>query len=133
MVPSTLKRFTKVLVLGAVVAGAAVATAGAVTRPPDATAAMTLHLNHEDTLYRDRPSVSLPSARKPVDPLAVGYLIGMGLSPSEITSWTVGSCSHAAKPASCYAILDRHTVSPPPAQAVPGEGFNWRMFALQAL
>src|SRR5262245_28864285 len=48
---------------------------------------------------------------KPVDPLAVGYLIGRGLSPSEVKSWTVGACSHATKSASCYAVLDRTIAS----------------------
>ena len=47
-----------------------------------------------------------------VDPLAVGYLIGKGLSPSEVTSWTTGACSHKVKARSCYAILER-TVAPP--------------------
>jgi hypothetical protein len=39
------------------------------------------------------------------DPLAVGYLIGQGLSPSEVTSWTTGGCSNQVKPASCYAMF----------------------------
>jgi hypothetical protein len=46
-----------------------------------------------------------------VDPLAVGYLMGRGLSPSEVKSWTVGICSRANKPASCFAALDRTTAS----------------------
>ena len=41
-----------------------------------------------------------------VDPLAVGYLIGKGLSPSQVTSWTTGACSQAVKAASCYAMLE---------------------------
>jgi hypothetical protein len=40
-----------------------------------------------------------------VDPLAVGYLIGQGLSPSEVTSWTTGDCSRRLKDVSCYAML----------------------------
>jgi hypothetical protein len=40
-----------------------------------------------------------------VDPLAVSYLTGKGLSPSEVTSWTVGACSHETRPASCYAMF----------------------------
>ena len=51
------------------------------------------------------------SSPKPVDPLAVGYLMGQGLSPSEVTSWTTGACSHEAKAASCYAMLDRSATS----------------------
>ena len=40
-----------------------------------------------------------------VDPFAVSYLIGQGLSPSEVTSWTTGACSQQVKPASCYAMF----------------------------
>src|SRR5262245_16021951 len=40
-----------------------------------------------------------------VDPLAVSYLRGQGLSSAQITSWTVGACSNQVKPASCYAAL----------------------------
>ena len=43
-----------------------------------------------------------------VDPLAVSYLTGRGLSPSEVRSWTVGACSHAVKAASCFAAFDRN-------------------------
>ena len=48
-----------------------------------------------------------------VDPLAVGYLIGQGLSPSEVTSWTTGACSQQNKPASCYAMF-KHAAAPKP-------------------
>jgi hypothetical protein len=41
-----------------------------------------------------------------VDPLAVSYLIGQGLSPSEVASWTVGACSHETRAASCYAMFE---------------------------
>jgi hypothetical protein len=47
-----------------------------------------------------------------VDPLAVSYLMGQGLSPSEVTSWTVGACSHQAKAASCYAMFRSAAASP---------------------
>ena len=47
-----------------------------------------------------------------VDPLAVSYLMGQGLSPSEVTSWTVGACSHRAKAASCYAMFRSAAASP---------------------
>jgi hypothetical protein len=46
---------------------------------------------------------------KSVDPLAVSYLMGMGLSPSQVSSWTVGACSHKAKAASCYAMFQSTT------------------------
>jgi hypothetical protein len=47
-------------------------------------------------------------ARTPVtvDPLAVGYLTGRGLSPTEVRSWTAGACSRVTKPSSCYAAID---------------------------
>jgi hypothetical protein len=45
-----------------------------------------------------------------VDPLAQSYLLGRGLSPHEVTSWTTGNCSHESKDASCYAMLD-HTAA----------------------
>ena len=43
------------------------------------------------------PIAQAGSAPK-VDPLAVSYLIGQGLSPSEVTSWTTGACSHRSRP-----------------------------------
>src|SRR5262245_53590530 len=49
--------------------------------------------------------IAQSSATPKADPLAVGYLIGKGLSPSEVTSWTTGPCSYQAKAASCYAML----------------------------
>jgi hypothetical protein len=48
-----------------------------------------------------------------VDPLAVGYLIGHGLSPSEVRSWTTGACSNQVKPATCYAMF-RSSAAPKP-------------------
>jgi hypothetical protein len=56
---------------------------------------------------------TLASDGKPVDPLAVSYLTGRGLSPSEVQSWTVGACSQASKPASCFAVLDRAVTAKP--------------------
>ena len=38
------------------------------------------------------------SSAPKVDPLAVGYLIGQGLSPSQVTSWTTGACSQRSRP-----------------------------------
>jgi hypothetical protein len=51
--------------------------------------------------------IAQSSSAPKVDPLAVGYLIGQGLSPSELTSWTTGACSHQVKAPSCYAMLGR--------------------------
>jgi len=50
--------------------------------------------------------IAQSSSAPKVDPLAVGYLIGHGLTPSEVTSWTTGACSHRVKDASCYAMLN---------------------------
>jgi hypothetical protein len=50
--------------------------------------------------------LSRQGVHKPVDPLAVSYLIGRGLSPSQVKSWTVGACSHEIKPASCLAAFE---------------------------
>lgn len=49
--------------------------------------------------------IAQSSSTPKVDPLAVSYLMGQGLSPSEVTSWTVGGCSHKVKAASCYAMF----------------------------
>ena len=38
--------------------------------------------------------IAQSSSTPKVDPLAVGYLMGQGLSPSQVTSWTTGACSH---------------------------------------
>ena len=60
--------------------------------------------------------------RPKVDPLAVSYLRGLGLSPSEIADWTAGMCSHEVKPSSCFAVFDR--VSAPKETVVSGD-FDW--------
>ena len=58
------------------------------------------------------PIAQAGSAPK-VDPLAVSYLIGQGLSPSEVTSWTTGACSQQVKAASCYAMFEQTAASKP--------------------
>ena len=65
------------------------------------------------------------SSTPKVDPFAVSWLMGKGLSPSEVKSWTVGACSQQVKAASCYAMLDRATTVAPAAQAVDSSGFHW--------
>ena len=55
--------------------------------------------------------IAQSSSTPKVDPLAVGYLIGQGLSRSEVTSLTTGACSHQVKAASCYAMLNRSATS----------------------
>ena len=60
-----------------------------------------------------------------VDPLAVGYLTGRGLSPSEVKDWTTGACSHESKPASCFAALDQRVVSAAPTAISQPGGFSW--------
>jgi hypothetical protein len=64
-------------------------------------------------------------SRPKVDPLAVSYLQGLGLTPDEVRSWTVGACSQADKAASCFAAFERTTAPAPAAAARPG-GFDWR-------
>jgi len=58
--------------------------------------------------------IAQSSSTPKVDPLAVGYLIGQGLTPSQVSSWTTGACSQAVKAASCYAMLDRSATSTKP-------------------
>jgi hypothetical protein len=60
-----------------------------------------------------------------VDPLAVSYLAGHGLSPSEVKSRTQGDCSHQVKAASCYAMLDRSATSGASTRSARSVGFDW--------
>jgi hypothetical protein len=58
--------------------------------------------------------IAQPSSTPKVDPLAVSYLTGMGLTPSEVTSWTTDACSHQVKATWCHEMF--HTVvAPKPA------------------
>src|SRR5215471_12003319 len=130
-----LKWFRRVVILGAVIGvGIFASTAGAVGRPPDVqdvAASLSTAVNRPPDIQdvATRMSAGTPdvferyAAAHPygkglnlnptpkVDPLAVGYLIGKGLSPSEVTSWTTGACSHQVKAASCYAVLNRSAPS----------------------
>lgn len=56
-----------------------------------------------------------------VDPLAVSYLQSLGLTPSEVTDWTTGACSHEVKAASCFAVFDRSSTE----VASTSDGFAW--------
>ena len=58
-----------------------------------------------------------------VDPLAVSYLGGMGLTPAQIKDWTVGVCSHAKKPAVCGAPFQQTSASTPTFTS--SSGFQW--------
>jgi hypothetical protein len=58
------------------------------------------------------PIAHADSASPKVDPFAVSYLIGKGLTPTEVKSWTVGACSQEVKAASCYAMLEPTSASP---------------------
>ena len=49
--------------------------------------------------------IAQSSSAPKVDPLAVSYLTGQGLTPSQVASWTTGTCSQQAKPASCFAMF----------------------------
>jgi hypothetical protein len=70
-----------------------------------------------------------PAAPPRVDPLAVSYLTGQGLSPSQVTSWTTGTCSHQVKAPSCYAMFRPAATSSAatsPAKEVTGStSFQW--------
>ena len=57
-----------------------------------------------------------------VDPLAVSYLTGQGLTPSQVASWTTGVCSKQTKPASCFAMFNRVA---PTIRNTPSNGFQW--------
>jgi hypothetical protein len=91
--------FRRLVVLGAVVAGLTASAAGAGRNVPDH-GPYPMYWLHQVVTW----PVKTGSAPK-VDPLAVGYLIGYGLSPIQVTSWTTGACSHRAKAASCYAMF----------------------------
>jgi len=67
--------------------------------------------------------IAQSSSAPKVDPLAVGYLIGQGLSPSQVTSWTTGACSHQVKAASCYAMFKAAETSSTPVSG--STGFRW--------
>ena len=70
--------------------------------------------------------IAQSSSAPKVDPLAVGYLIGQGLSPSQVTSWTTGACSHQVKAASCYAMLPWTNAAGTSSKHVTGSpGFQW--------
>ena len=78
-----------------------------------ATAATQPTFTHPDNLPGLRGpgmAITAPLARASsapkVDQLALSYLTGYGLSPSEVGSWTLGACSHQVKAPSCYAMLD---------------------------
>jgi hypothetical protein len=55
--------------------------------------------------------------------LAVSYLTGQGLTPSQVTSWTVGACSRQTKDASCYAMFKSAAMSS--KQVAGSTGFQW--------
>ena len=67
-------------------------------------------------MLRRVPDAATPTT---VDPLAVSYLTGLGLSPSEVASWTTGSGSQPAKAASCFAMLEPVTA---PSTRITGSG-----------
>ena len=64
-----------------------------------------------------------------VDPFAVSYLMGQGLTPSQVRSWTVGVCSQRVKTPSCYAMFKPAATSSAATSStkeVTGStGFQW--------
>jgi hypothetical protein len=65
--------------------------------------------------------IAQSSSAPKVDPLAVDYLIGQGLTPSQVSSWTTGACSQAVKAASCYAMLNRSATSTKPVDPLAAD------------
>ena len=49
--------------------------------------------------------IAQSSSTPKVHQLSAGYPIGRDLTPSEVTSWTTGACSHRVKAFSCYEML----------------------------
>jgi hypothetical protein len=65
-------------------------------------------------------------AAKPADPLAVIYLMGQGLSRSEVASWTTGACSRQVKAPSCYAMFNAPAAAGSTQLTDSGSaGFRW--------
>jgi hypothetical protein len=137
--------FRRLLVLGAVVAvGVLAATAGARPDPPQhvTVPAWLSKIHYPGNSVPVPPlsnrRVAVPpwlarihvaplaaaDGQKPVDPLAVSYLIGRGLSPSQVVSWTSGSCSQQNKPDSCYAALEPKPVDPLAVSYLIGRGLS---------
>lgn len=106
------------LARGAVDTGGAV-SGGSSRATSDAALLVSLDGRSPDTV--DAAAVSTSR----VDPLAVGYLMGRGLSSSEATSWTAGACSHATKAESCYSMLDRVSGATVATSAARAVGFRW--------
>lgn len=67
-------------------------------------------------------------AQPKVDPLAVSWLLGQGLTRSEVRDWTVGACSNQAKPTWCYAVFESSAAqaeAAATAEASRSSGFHW--------
>jgi hypothetical protein len=125
------KSFT---LLALVLAAAAVAApiAQAATRPDDRSGplgvgAPTVAASHVAVRPDDRggPLGVGTDTTIQVDPLAVSYLMGKGLTPSEVKSWTVGACSHQVKAASCYAMLEPVSIAAASTKVARSIGFQW--------
>jgi hypothetical protein len=93
-----------------------------------------------------RVASTKPAQSKPIDPLAVSVLRGLGWSASQVYDWTQGTCSYQDKPASCYltpaearlaserlaeSMYGSTTIPATPTAAVAG-GFNWGDAAIGA-
>lgn len=70
--------------------------------------------------------IAQSSSAPKVDPLAVSYLTGQGLTASQVASWTTGTCSQQTKPASCYAMFKTSapTVDPLAVSYLTGQGLT---------
>jgi hypothetical protein len=92
--------------------------ARAADRPDDRAGELGVGLASQGTL----------SPQPKVDPLAVSWLLGQGLTPSEVRDWTVGACSNQAKPTWCYSAFARSAApaqAAAPVQAGRSSGFQW--------
>jgi hypothetical protein len=114
-----MSRKVHLIALALVAAAVAAPVAQAADRPDDRAGVLGVGLATEGHALRPQPKV---------DPLAVSWLTGQGLSPSEVRDWTVGACSNRVKPTRCYSAFatsagpERAAV---PAQAGRSGGFHW--------
>ena len=112
-----MSRKVHLIALALVAAAVAAPVAQAADRPDDRAGVLGVGLATEGHALQPQ-----------VDPLAVSWLLGQGLSPSEVRDWTVGACSNRVKPTRCYSAFATSTAperAAVPAQASRSGGFHW--------
>jgi hypothetical protein len=113
-----MSRKAHLIALALVAAAVSAPLAQGADRPDDRAGVLGVGVASQGTL-RTQPKV---------DPLAVSWLLGQGLTRSEVRDWTVGACSKRAKPTRCYSVFERSVA---PAQAAASadtsrsSGFQW--------